>query len=180
MLTSKKVPTLIYTRYLLSQYSGPFIDSWAAHLNMALVCTTYQCFQCFEPNISNDQAAIFVLNGDLRLLDYVQLSWLEHVKYACRLCVDLSQLRRLSAALRELFGRRGVRILHDGSPPHQTNILPGVSLGTVTRNSDFDRLEIELGIEIMRTLEYRENFKQKASLLGACDGMQSLFEVASR
>lgn len=145
---------------------------------MALVCTTYQCFQCFEPSISNDQAAIFVLNGDLRLLDYVQLSWLEHVKYACRLCVDLSQLRRLSAALRELFRRRGVRILHGGSLSHQINILQGVSLGTVTRNSDFDRLEIGLGIEIMRTLEYREKFKQKASLLGACDGMQSLFAVA--
>lgn len=157
----------------MSQYSGPFIDSWTAHLNIALVCTTYQCFQCFGPNISKDQAAIFVLNGDLRLLDYVQLSWLEHVKDSCRLCVDLLQLKKLSAALRELFRRRGARILNGGSPSHQINILQGVSLGTVTRNSDFDRLEVGLGVEIMRILEYREKFKQKASLLGACDGMQS-------
>lgn len=173
MLTSKKVLTLIYTRYLLSQYSGPFIDSWAAHLNIALVCTTYQCFQCLEPNISNDQAARFVLNGDLRLLDYVQLSWLKHVKYACRLCVDLSQLRQLSAALRELFRKRGVRILHGGSPSHQINMLQGVLLAPVNRNPDFGRLETGLGIEIMRILEYREKFKQKALLLGTCDGMQS-------
>lgn len=118
-----------------------------------------------------------MLNGDLRLLDYVQLSWLEHVKEACRLCTDPLQLRQLSTTLRELFRRRGGT--RGGSPSHQIDMLQGLSLGTVTRVSDFGWLDPGLGIEIMRILEYREKFKQKASLLGTCDGMQFQFKAVT-
>lgn len=78
----------------------------------------------------------------------------------------------------ELVGicQRGMR---GSSPSHQIDILQGLSLGTVTRVSDFRWLEAGLGIEIMRILEHREKFKQKAPLLGTCDGMQFQFKAVT-
>lgn len=160
---------LIWIRYLLSQYSGPFINCLDAHLNISLVCTAYQCFQCFEPALPSDMAARFVLNGDLRLFAYVQSSWLEHIKEFSELSPGQSQLERLSVALRELFRKRNALL-----PP---NLLsPGVN-GPYQRRTFspeikyFDCFEPDLRKELIRVLEYSEELKQKISVLGSCDGM---------
>lgn len=161
-------------RYLLSRYSGPFINRWAAHLNISLICITYQCFRCFEPALSSDMVAKSVLNGDLRLFAYVQSSWLEHVREFCKLCPhDREQIERLSLALRDLFRRRNASLTPNflspgssGPNSHQT-----FSSETLSKIQDFSCLEPDLKGEFMRILEYRKNLERKLSTLGAGNGM---------
>lgn len=113
--------------------------------------------------MSTEQAAGFVLNGDLRLFDYVNSNWLEHVKGFCKLGPDSLQLETLSVALQELFKRRSTQ-LSLGSP---LNASPE----TITGFEVFGCFESRINAALIKVLDYRERLTQKVSGLGPGDGM---------
>ncbi|KAF8241317.1 hypothetical protein K440DRAFT_683183 [Wilcoxina mikolae CBS 423.85] len=86
--------------YLLSNHSGPFIDRAAAQLNIAIASSTYFGFRCFDEGITQDEVVRLVFHGDVRLLEYIQSSWIRHVYEAYSSSDDMPQLALLSALLR--------------------------------------------------------------------------------
>jgi hypothetical protein len=152
---------------LLSQHSGPFIDPFTSHLSIALICTTYQTFACFDEKVSEEGAVSYILNGDLRLLEYVQSSWVNHVIKCCTLSQDQSQLAPLSNALQWLFVKRfNKEILQDTgiSQPQESVSMFGGGI---------DRLQPEVRYELYKILDYRKNFHQRLSAKGELEGMYS-------
>jgi len=147
-------------RYLLVKASGPFIDRLSAHLNIALACTTYQSFSCFAKKIAKQQAACYVMNGDLRLFKYVQSSWTTHLLAACALSQNTAQLRPLSDALQRLFSihlvRRGP--LRDGvASGNHSSVLSGeeeVGLG---------KLPVRMQIAVKKIVEYSRALEERTA-----------------
>jgi hypothetical protein len=60
----------------------PLIEECRAHREMTEVCIIYLGLRCFHPDATDEQINLAVINGDLRLHDYVLSSWLYHLMKA--------------------------------------------------------------------------------------------------
>lgn len=55
------------------------ISELGAHRELATVSSLYLQLDCFKPTSTTDVLKLAVLNGDLRLRDYVYSNWVHHI-----------------------------------------------------------------------------------------------------
>ena len=67
-------------RYLLQPHGGCFVDANAAASNMALSCTSYLTFPCFDLFLDNSSIEESVRKGHYAFQEYATLNWIQHAR----------------------------------------------------------------------------------------------------
>ena len=95
---------LTLSSYLLQHHSRQFVNPSAANLRLALLCTSYLTFPCFNPylNLSNIETSVH--RGDYAFQEYAALNWIHHIKClndndTVMFNVDLSRLKNAAVIL---------------------------------------------------------------------------------
>lgn len=60
----------------------PLIERLKAHREMTHVCLSYFGLRCFQPDSTEEEVNLAVMNGDLRLHAYVSSAWTFHLMEA--------------------------------------------------------------------------------------------------
>ena len=68
------------SRYLLQHHSRQFVSPNAAKLRLALLCTSYLTFPCFNPYLDLSDIETSVHRGDYAFQEYAALNWIHHIK----------------------------------------------------------------------------------------------------
>lgn len=89
---------LTLSSYLLQHHSRQFINPSAAKLRLALLCTSYLTFSCFNPYLDLSDIETSVHRGDYAFQEYAALNWIHHIKClndndTVMFNVDLSSLK---------------------------------------------------------------------------------------
>jgi hypothetical protein len=153
---------------LISGHSEPFIERISGHLDIAIICTRYQSFQCFNKAISDEQAIGYIRNGDIRLLDYMRSNWLGHIKLLSERSLnppDNGGVAELTIALRELFVQKGLLFKHMDDPKalvmtkaaEQDEGIPQ----SETENSSFSIFEPEVRTGLLKLEVFRRKLEQR-------------------
>lgn len=89
---------LTLSSYLLQHHSRQFVNPSAANLRLALLCTSYLTFPCFNPYLGLSDIETSVHRGDYAFQEYAALNWIHHIKClndsdTVMFNVDLSSLK---------------------------------------------------------------------------------------
>ncbi|KAF8459944.1 hypothetical protein BDZ91DRAFT_785581, partial [Kalaharituber pfeilii] len=68
-------------RFFLTERN--LIDLVSAELNLAILCTTYLTFDCFDSLLPETEIRKFVLEGYFSFQDYAAVYWFDHVEACC-------------------------------------------------------------------------------------------------
>ena len=71
---------LIWRSFLLQHHSSFFIDSNAANLRLARLCTSYLTFRCFDPYLDSLSIKHSVERGEYAFQEYATFSWIHHLE----------------------------------------------------------------------------------------------------
>lgn len=108
---------LTISRYLINDYSGPFIHEPTAHHNIAQTCVSYLSFTCFDDTLDDGQIIDCIYNGDYCLDYYAETNWIEHVKNTSG-CSD-DDLNELIELLKPSLNSGGIRDTSFSLPQNQ-------------------------------------------------------------
>lgn len=91
------------SRYLLhpEHTATPLVTNLRAHREMATISFRYMQLECFTPQVTADQLRSAVLNGELRLLEYVTSNWVYHLGQSWK---DNSIPADLETSLQRIIG----------------------------------------------------------------------------
>ena len=64
---------------MLQHHSNHFISSAAAASRLALLCTSYLTFSCFDAHLDESDIKSFVQRGDYAFQEYATFNWIYHV-----------------------------------------------------------------------------------------------------
>lgn len=160
---------MIASRYLLSEHSGPFVDREIAHLEISIVSSTYMGFTCFDSDLCDEDTTRCVLNGDVRLLEYVLSSWVKHVLEAYRCSKDPSRLNILSNLLEQNVLRK-----HFTQAAYQSVSLPQEGILSIKSTGI---MPPEIKWALVKVLDYQKKLHQK---LECSEGkITAIFHLAS-
>ena len=71
---------LTLSSYLLQHHSRQFVNPSAAKLRLALLCTSYLTFPCFNPSLDLSDIEVSVHRGDYAFQEYAALNWIHHIE----------------------------------------------------------------------------------------------------
>ena len=70
---------LKWRSFLLQHHSSYFINSNAANLKLARLCTSYLTFRCFDPYLDSLSIKHAVERGEYAFQEYATFSWIHHL-----------------------------------------------------------------------------------------------------
>ena len=99
---------LKWCSFLLQHHSSYFINSNAANLRLARLCTSYLTFRCFDPYLDSLSIKHSVECGEFAFQEYATFSWIHHLGSLD--CIELDSkgdeelsLKHTLASLRRLY-----------------------------------------------------------------------------
>lgn len=85
------------SRYLIQHHSDYFVNSVEAESKLALLCSSYLTFPCFDVYLDKSDIRDSVHNGAYAFQEYATLNWIHHV----RALSDISSLRNSTFLLHQ-------------------------------------------------------------------------------
>lgn len=88
-MSSCRAALLTRSRYLVQHHSDYFVNSVNAESRLALLCSSYLTFPCFDVHLVESDMIASVHNGAYAFQEYATLNWIYHI----RSLSDTSSLR---------------------------------------------------------------------------------------
>ena len=112
---------LKWRSFLLQHHSNHFINSNAANLRLARLCTSYLTFRCFDPYLDSSSIKKSVELGEYAFQEYATFSWIHHLGSVD--CIEMDSNRDEELSLKHILASLRRQHLEDTGLRSENNTV---------------------------------------------------------